>query len=124
MAKEEKVVKYIVNTKNMAFEFIGGKILERKGIIQVNEEELAKLEEDALFVDLKARGVITVSKVKPSEFQSSGEVIADANAKIAELEKENAKLKAKIEELEALSKTEEEGLDTEVPKTTAKKGNK
>lgn len=124
MAKEEKEVKYVVNTKNMAFEFVGGRILERKGIIQVDEKELAELETDDLFVDLKNRKVITVSKVKPSEFQSSGEVIADAHARIAELEKENAELKAEVEKYKALCKTEEEGLDTEAPKTTTKKGNK
>ena len=41
--------KYICNTKKMAFQFSNGKILERKGVLAVNEDELALMEEDYFF---------------------------------------------------------------------------
>lgn len=96
--------KYIVNTKKMAFQFANGKILERKGVIAVEEEELEEMEKDYFFASLKEKGAISVSLVKPSEFSSPAEIIASDNAKIKDLEKQVAELKAKLAEAEATGK--------------------
>lgn len=129
--------KYIVNTKKMAFQFANGKILDRKGVLAVSEEELERMEGDYFFANLKEKGVITVSKVKPSEYSTPGEIIASDNAKIADLEKEVAELKAKLAEAEATGKETATVIDSSKPieeptvevvdeeeKTTSKKGKK
>lgn len=129
--------KYIVNTKKMAFQFANGKILDRKGVLAVSEEELERMEGDYFFANLKEKGVITVSKVKPSEYSTPGEIIAYDNAKIADLEKEVAELKAKLAEAEATGKETATVIDSSKPieeptvevvdeeeKTTSKKGKK
>ena len=131
--------KYIVNTKKMAFQFANGKVLERKGVIAVEEKELEEMEKDYFFASLKEKGAISVSLVKPSEFSSPAEIIASDNAKIKDLEKEVAELKAKLAEAEATGKetatvidsneaptvvdgTDEKSAETE--KKTSKKGSK
>lgn len=122
--------KYIVNTKKMAFSFQNGKVLERKGVLAVSEEELAELEDDYFFAGLKEKGVISVSLVKPSDFTTQSEVIAADNAKISELEKEVAELKAKLEEAQATGKEtatvidSAESAETVEAKTTTKKSKK
>lgn len=130
--------KYIVNTKKMAFQFYNGKILDRKGVLAVDEKELEEMEKDYFFASLKQKGVVTVSLVKPSEYSTPGEIIASDNAKISELEEENAKLKARLAELEGIGKDTTEVLDSEnseknegevtvtdtEKKTTSKKGKK
>ena len=50
--------KYIVNTKKMAFQFANGKVLERKGVIAVEEEELEEMEKDYFFARIKEKGAI------------------------------------------------------------------
>ena len=128
--------KYIVNTKKMAFQFANGKVLERKGVMAVEEEELEEMEKDYFFVSLKEKGVISVSLVKPSEFSTSAEIIASDNAKIKDLEKEVAELKAKLAEAQATGKetatvidsdattTVDAPADTEEKNKTSKKGKK
>lgn len=128
--------KYIVNTKKMAFQFANGKVLERKGVMAVEEEELEEMEKDYFFVSLKEKGVISVSLVKPSEFSTSAEIIASDNAKIKDLEKEVAELKAKLAEAQATGKetatvidsdattTVDAPADTEEENKTSKKGKK
>lgn len=127
--------KYIVNTKKMAFQFANGKVLERKGVIAVEEEELEEMEKDYFFASLKEKGAISVSLVKPSEYSTSAEIIASDNAKIKDLEKQVAELTAKLAEAQATGKetatvidsdattTVEAPADTE-DKKTSKKGNK
>ena len=128
-------VKYICNTKKMAFKFSNGKVLDKKGVLVVDEDELARMEKDYFFASLKERGVISVSLVKPSDYSTPGEIIAADNARITELEKENAELRAKIEELEATGKETatvidsaeplaEEETEVKAEKTTSKKGSK
>lgn len=126
--------KYIVNTKKMAFQFANGKVLERKGVIAVEEKELEEMEKDYFFASLKEKGAISVSLVKPSEFSSPAEIIASDNAKIKELEKEVAELKAKLAEAEATGKETATVIDsneaptvvdgTEEENKTSKKGKK
>lgn len=127
--------KYIVNTKKMAFQFANGKILERKGVIAVEEKELEEMEKDYFFASLKEKGAISVSLVKPSEYSTSAEIIAADNAKIKDLEKEVAELKAKLAEAEATGKETATVIDSDAPTTvdapadtedkkTSKKGNK
>lgn len=127
--------KYICNTKKMAFQFSNGKILERKGVLAVNEDELALMEEDYFFKSLKEKGVITVSLVKPSEYSSPAEIIASDNAKIKDLEKQVAELTAKLAEAEATGKETATVIDSDATTTvdapaeteekkTSKKGNK
>lgn len=125
--------KYIVNTKKMAFQFANGKVIDRKGILAVEESELEDMERDYFFTSLKAKGVISVSKVKPSEYSSSGEIIAADNAKIKELEKQVAELQAKLEKAEATGKETATVIDSSKPiedaieseeKETSKKGSK
>lgn len=126
--------KYIVNTKKMAFQFANGKVLERKGVIAVEEKELEEMEKDYFFASLKEKGAISVSLVKPSEFSSPAEIIASDNAKIKELEKEVAELKAKLEQAEATGKETATVIDsneaptvvdgTEEENKTSKKGKK
>lgn len=108
--------KYIVNTKKMAFKFSNGKVLERKGILAVEEKELEEMEKDYFFKNLKDKGVISVTLVKPSEFSSSAEVIAADNAKIKDLEKEVAELKAKLAEAQATGKETATVIDSNEPK--------
>lgn len=96
--------KYIVNTKKMAFQFANGKILERKGVLAVDEKELEEMEKDYFFKGLKEKGAISVSLVKPSEYNTTGEIIAADNAKISALEKEIAELKAQLAKAEATGK--------------------
>lgn len=128
-------VKYICNTKKMAFKFSNGKVLDKKGVLVVDEDELARMEKDYFFASLKERGVISVSLVKPSDYSTPGEIIAADNVRISELEKENAELRAKIEELEATGKETatvidsaeplaEEETEVKAEKTTSKKGSK
>ena len=105
--------KYIVNTKKMAFKFANGKVLERKGVLAVEEKELEEMENDYFFKSLKEKGVISVSLVKPSEFSSPSEVIAADNAKIKDLEKEVAELKAKLAEAQATGKETATVIDSE-----------
>ena len=107
--------KYICNTKKMAFQFYNGKILDRKGVLAVEEDELEAMENDYFFASLKAKGVITVSKVKPSEYNTPGEIIASNNAKISDLEKEIAELKAKLAEAEATGKVSATVIDSAEP---------
>lgn len=131
--------KYIVNTKKMAFQFANGKVLERKGVIAVEEKELEEMEKDYFFASLKEKGAISVSLVKPSEYSTSAEIIAADNAKIKDLEKEVAELKAKLAEAQATGKETATVLDSneapavvegndespaETEKKTSKKGNK
>ena len=127
--------KYICNTKKMAFKFGNGRVLERKGVFAVEDEELARMEDDYFFASLKKKGVITVSEVKPSDFSTPGEIIAADNAKIADLEKQVAELKAKLAEAEATGKETSTVIDSDKPveeaeevdgeeKTTSKKGKK
>lgn len=111
--------KYIVNTKKMAFKFLNGKVLERKGILAVEEKELEEMEKDYFFASLKEKGVISVSLVKPSEFSTSAEIIASDNAKIKDLEKEVAELKAKLAEAEATGKETATVIDTSEPMEVA-----
>ena len=118
--------KYIVNTKKMAFSFQNGKVLERKGVLAVSEEELAELEKDYFFAGLKEKGVISVSLVKPSDFTTQSETIAADNAKISALEKEVAELKAKLAEAQATGKETATVIDSAedvvtVTKKTSKK---
>lgn len=96
--------KYIVNTKKMAFQFSNGKVLERKGVLAVEEKELEEMEKDYFFSSLKDKGVISVSLVKPSEFSTTGEIIAADNAKIKDLEKQVADLKAQLAKAQATGK--------------------
>lgn len=107
--------KYIVNTKKMAFQFENGKVLDRKGVIAVEEEELAEMEKDYFFASLKEKGVISVSLVKPSEYSTPAEIIASDNAKIKDLEKEVAELKAKLEEAQATGKETATVIDSDAP---------
>lgn len=126
--------KYICNTKKMAFQFANGKILERKGVLAVEEEELAEMEKDYFFASLKEKGAISVSLVKPSEYSTAGEIIAADNAKISALEKEIADLKAKLAEAEGTGKETATVIDSSEPlaevvveeeeKSTSKKGKK
>lgn len=127
--------KYICNTKKMAFQFANGKILERKGVLAVEEEELAEMEKDYFFASLKEKGAISVSLVKPSEYSTAGEIIAADNAKISALEKEVAELKAKLAEAEGTGKETATVIDSAEPlaegvveekeeKSTSKKGKK
>ena len=109
--------KYICNTKKMAFQFANGKVLERKGVMAVEEEELEEMEKDYFFVSLKEKGVISVSLVKPSEFSTSAEIIASDNAKIKDLEKEVAELKAKLAEAQATGKETATVIDSDAPTT-------
>lgn len=122
--------KYIVNTKKMAFSFQNGKVLERKGVLAVSEEELAELEKDYFFAGLKEKGVISVSLVKPSDFTTQSETIAADNVKITALEKEVAELKAKLAEAQATGKETATVIDsaedvvTVTKKTSKKKSSK
>ena len=125
--------KYIVNTKKMAFQFGNGKILERKGVLAVEEKELEEMEKDYFFASLKEKGAISVSLVKPSEYSTPGEIIAADNAKIKELEKEVAELKAKLAKAEGTGKETATVIDSAEPlaevdgeeeKETSKKGKK
>lgn len=128
-------IKYICNTKKMAFQFSNGKVLDKKGVLAVDEEELERMGKDYFFTSLKEKGVITVSSVKPSDYSTPGEIIAADNVRISELEKENAELRAKIAELEATGKETatvidsaeplaEEETEVKAEKTTSKKGSK
>lgn len=126
--------KYIVNTKKMAFQFANGKVLERKGVIAVEEEELEEMEKDYFFASLKEKGAISVSLVKPSEYSTSAEIIASDNAKIKDLEKQVAELTAKLAEAQATGKETATVIDSDAPTTvdapadsedkTSKKGKK
>lgn len=127
--------KYIVNTKKMAFQFANGKVLERKGVIAVEEEELEEMEKDYFFASLKEKGAISVSLVKPSEFSTPAEIIASDNARIKDLEKQVAELTAKLAEAEATGKDTATVIDSDAPTTvdapaeteekkTSKRGNK
>jgi BMFP domain-containing protein YqiC len=127
--------KYIVNTKKMAFQFANGKVLERKGVIAVEEEELEEMEKDYFFASLKEKGAISVSLVKPSEFSTTAEIIASDNARIKDLEKQVAELTAKLAEAEATGKETATVIDSDAPTTvdapaeteekkTSKRGNK
>jgi BMFP domain-containing protein YqiC len=124
--------KYIVNTKKMAFKFLNGKVLERKGVLAVEDKELEEMEKDYFFASLKEKGAISVSLVKPSEFSTSAEIIASDNAKIKDLEKTVAELKAKLAEAEATGKETATVIDTAEPmevaeseeNKTSKKGKK
>ena len=127
--------KYIVNTKKMAFQFANGKVLERKGVIAVEEEELEEMEKDYFFASLKEKGAISVSLVKPSEFSTPAEIIASDNARIKDLEKQVAELTAKLAEAEATGKETATVIDSDAPTTvdaptdseenkTSKKGKK
>jgi hypothetical protein len=128
--------RYIVNTKKMAFQFANGKVLDRKGVLAVEEEELKAMESDYFFASLKDKGVITVSLVKPSDYTTTGEIIAADNAKISELEKEIEELKAKLAKAEATGKETATVIDSSEPiaeqvsetaeeeKTTSKKSSK
>ncbi len=125
--------KYIVNTKKMAFQFANGKVLDRKGVLAVEDEELKRMEKDYFFSSLKEKGVITVSLVKPSNYSTPGEIIASDNAKIEALEKEVADLRAQLAKAEATGKETATVIDSnetvvEVAeseeKTTSKKGSK
>ena len=127
-------MKYICNTKKMAFQFANGKILERKGVLAVAEEELAEMEKDYFFASLKEKGAISVSLVKPSEYSTPGEIIAADNVKISALEKEIADLKAKLAKAEGTGKETATVIDSTEPltevdgeeeeKSTSKKGKK
>lgn len=128
--------RYIVNTKKMAFQFANGKVLDKKGVLAVEEEELKAMESDYFFASLKDKGVITVSLVKPSDYTTTGEIIAADNAKISELEKEIEELKAKLAKAEATGKETATVIDSSEPiaeqvaetveeeKTTSKKSSK
>lgn len=98
------MTKYVVNRQKMAFQFQSGKVLEAKGVLQVEESELEELEKDYMFAGLKEKGVISVTQVKPSSYSTTGEIIAADNAKIAELENEVASLKAQLAEAQATGK--------------------
>lgn len=98
------MTKYVVNRQKMAFQFQNGKVLEAKGVLQVEESELEELEKDYMFTGLKEKGVISVTQVKPSSYSTTGEIIAADNAKIAELENEVAVLKAQLAEAQATGK--------------------
>ncbi len=122
--------KYVVNTKKMAFKFQNGLVLERKGVLAVNEEQLDELESDYFFKGLKEKGAITVSLVKPSEYATPGEIIAADNAKISALEKEVAMLKAQLAEAEAIGSrtptvidSSDEGTSDEVTEIDSESAN-
>lgn len=119
-------VKYVVNTMNMAFQFTNGKILDRKDVLVVNEEELAELEKDYMFAGLKERGAISVSLNKPENLESAGASIALANAELDAAKKEIADLKAKLAKAEALGKADGDVIDTNVdaPEVVEKKSKK
>lgn len=98
--------KYIVNKTKMAFKFLNGKVLERKGVLQVEDKDLEGLEKDYFFSGLKERGAIIVSSSKPESLVSAGAQIVANNAEIDSL-------KNKIKELESkLAKAEATGKDT------------
>ena len=105
--------KYICNTKKMAFRFANGKVLERKGVLAVEDKELKEMEKDYFFASLKEKKVVTVSLVKPSEYSTPGEIIASDNAKIADLEKQVAELKAKLAEAQATGKETATVIDSD-----------
>lgn len=119
-------VKYVVNTMNMAFQFTNGKVLDRKDVLVVNEEELAELEKDYMFAGLKNRGAISVSLNKPESLESAGASIAFANAELDAAKKEIADLKAKLAKAEALGKADEDVIDTnaDAPEVVEKKSKK
>lgn len=119
-------VKYVVNTMNMAFQFTNGKVLDRKDVLVVNEEELAELEKDYMFAGLKERGAISVSLNKPENLESAGASIALANAELDAAKKEIADLKAKLAKAEALGKADGDVIDTNVdaPEVVEKKSKK
>ena len=119
--------KYICNTKKMAFRFANGKVLERKGVLAVEDKELEEMEKDYFFASLKEKKVVTVSLVKPSEYSTPGEIIASDNAKIADLEKQVAELTAKLAEAQATGKETATVIDsdkTEEVETEAVEGEK
>lgn len=114
--------KYICNTKKMAFQFANGKVLERKGVLAVEEKELEEMEKDYFFASLKEKGAITVSLVKPSEYSTPGEIIAADNAKIKDLEKQVAELKAQLEKAQATGKETATVIDSEESATEVVEG--
>lgn len=119
-------VKYVVNTKNMAFRFTNGKVLDRKDVLIVDEKELEDLEKDYMFAGLKARGAISVSLNKPESLEAAGSSIAYANAELDAAKKEIAELKEKLAKAEALGKAEEDVIDTnaDAPEVVEKKSKK
>lgn len=119
-------VKYVVNLKNMAFRFANGKVLDRKGVLALEESELGELEKDYMFAGLKERGVISVSLNKPRSIEEAGSSIAYANAELDAAKKEIEELKARLAKAEALGKADDGAIDTnaDAPEVVEKKTKK
>lgn len=98
------LVKYIVNKTKMAYQFQNGKVLERLGVLQADEKDLADYANDYFFQGLKNRGAILVSQNKPDNLNEAGATIARNDAEIEALKKENEELKKKLAEAQATGK--------------------
>ena len=97
-------IKYIVNKTKMAFQFQNGKVLEKQGVMQVEEQDLEILEKDYFFTGLKNRGAITVSLNKPENLAVAGATIARNDAEIDSLKKEIEDLKKQLAKAQATGK--------------------
>lgn len=96
--------KYIVNKTKMAFQFQNGKVLEKQGVLQVEEQDLEALENDYFFKGLKERGGVIVSLNKPESLAVAGATIARNDAEIAALKDEIAELKKQLAKAQATGK--------------------
>lgn len=97
-------IKYIVNKTKMAFQFQNGKVLEKQGVMQVEEQDLEILEKDYFFAGLKNRGAVTVSLNKPENLAVAGATIARNDAEIDSLKKEIEDLKKQLAKAQATGK--------------------
>ena len=107
------MTKYIVNNTKMAFQFQNGKVLERKGVLAVEEEDLKELEEDYFYKGLKERGAILLTQNKPKSLDDAGAQIAAKDAEIKALKEKAAELEEKLAEAGAVGKETATVVDSE-----------
>ena len=121
-------IKYIVNKTKRAFQFQNGKVLEKQGVMQVEEKDLEILEKDYFFRSLKSGGSILVTLNKPDDLSVAGATIARNDAEIDSLKKEIEDLKKQLAKAQATGKETATIIDSneapEVIEESVKKSSK
>lgn len=107
------MTKYIVNKTNMAFQFQNGKVLDRKGVLTVEDGDLKELDEDYFYKGLKERGAILLTQNKPQSLDDAGAQIAAKDAEIKALKEKAAELEERLEAAGAVGKETSVVVDSE-----------
>lgn len=108
-------MKYVVNKTNIAYRFLGRILLERRGVVAVNEKDEKELLANVFFSELKERGAVSLTKDAPSSLSDKGAQIAAKDAEIKALREKVAEMEGRLAMADGTGRDTSTVLDSESP---------